>query len=486
MRLKELLSGSYDGRLNEIFSDYEISALSCDSRSVEKQSLFVALPGAKFNGQDFIRDAVAKGAVAVVSTNPAADLDLPAHVCVLEVADPRKFLYELALRFYKDPSRRVKVFGVTGTNGKTTITYLLESIAHHYLKSCAVVGTINCRIGTEVYPSQNTTPSFLENQKFLARIAQDRVDYSFMEVSSHALVQGRVDLIRFHVAVFTNLTGDHLDYHKTMEEYFRAKSLLFKNLEREAVAVINADDPYGQRLMDLTEARIFTYGFNASARIKAKDVRFDFSGSTMTIVTPNGNFELSTRLIGMHNVYNILAAVGASVADGIALDVVKGGLEHLEAIPGRLERVEPERDFYIFIDYAHTEDGLKNVLQALRSTGEARIITVFGCGGDRDRTKRPKMGKVASELSDHSIVTTDNPRSEDPQAIIREIEQGFSTKNYEVIIDRTQAIHKALSLARPGDVVLIAGKGHETYQIFKDRTIDYDERVVIRDYFKGR
>lgn len=188
----------------------------------------------------------------------------------------------------------------------------------------------------------------------------------------------------------------------------------------------------------------------------------------------------------MHNVYNILAAVGASVADGIALDVVKGGLEHLEAIPGRLERVEPERDFYIFIDYAHTEDGLKNVLQALRSTGEARIITVFGCGGDRDRTKRPKMGKVASELSDHSIVTTDNPRSEDPQAIIREIEQGFSTKNYEVIIDRTQAIHKALSLARPGDVVLIAGKGHETYQIFKDRTIDYDERVVIRDYFKGR
>ncbi len=485
MRLKELFSGIHEGSLKDTFLDYEISSISCDSRAVEKRSLFVALPGAKFNGNDFIRDAVAKGAAVVVCSDPAADLEIPADVCLIDVADPRRLLCDLALRFYKDPSKHVKVFGVTGTNGKTTITYLLESIAHNYRKRCAVIGTINYRVGGEVFPSQNTTPSFLENQKFLARLADKAVDYSFMEVSSHALVQGRVDLINFRVAVFSNLTGDHLDYHKTMEGYFRAKSLLFKNLSRDAVAVINADDPYGQRLMEMTEARIFTYGFHASARIKAKEVLFGFTGSKMTIETPNGSFELNTPLIGMHNVYNILAAVGAGLADGIPLEFVKGGLEQVQQIPGRLERIDNDRDLYIFIDYAHTEDGLKNVLQALRATGKARIITVFGCGGDRDRTKRPKMGKVACELSDHSIVTTDNPRSEDPQAIIREIELGFSSKNYEVIVDRTQAIHKALSLASRGDVVLIAGKGHETYQIFKDRTIDYDERLVIREYFKG-
>lgn len=485
MRLKELLSGIYEGALKESFLDYDISSLSCDSRSVEKGALFVALSGSKFNGNDFIRDAMAQGALVVVCSDPSPDLDIPAEVCLIDVADPKRLLYDFALRFYKAPSKRVKVFGVTGTNGKTTITYLLESIAHKWQKRCAVVGTINYRLESEVLPSQNTTPSFLENQKFLARLADKAVDYSFMEVSSHALVQGRVDLIDFRVGIFTNLTGDHLDYHKTMEEYFRAKSLLFKNLSRDSVAVINADDPYGQKLMELTEARIFTYGFLASARIKAKDVMFTFAGSTMSIETPSGSFQLKTPLIGMHNVYNILAAVGAGLADGIPLEFVKGGLEEVQQIPGRLERVENNRDLFIFIDYAHTEDGLKNVLQALRATGKARIITVFGCGGDRDRTKRPKMGKVACELSDHSIVTTDNPRSEDPLAIIREIEKGFSNKNYEVIVDRSQAIYKALSLARPGDVVLIAGKGHETYQIFKDRTIHYDERLVIREYYKG-
>jgi UDP-N-acetylmuramoyl-L-alanyl-D-glutamate--2,6-diaminopimelate ligase len=310
------------------------------------------------------------------------------------------------------------------------------------------------------------------------------VDYSFMEVSSHALVQGRVDLIQFRVAVFTNLTGDHLDYHKTMDEYFRAKSLLFRNLSRDAVAVINADDPYGQKLLDLTEARIFTYGLNSKSRIKAYHVQFDFTGSKMEIETPVGNFSLKTRLIGMHNVYNILAAVGAGLADGIPLDSIQKGIEQVPLIPGRLEYVDCGRDFYVFIDYAHTEDGLKNVLQALRLTGKAKIITVFGCGGDRDRTKRAKMGKVACELSDYSVVTTDNPRSESPEAIIREITAGYLRDNYEVVVDRTEAIYRALSMAESGDVVLIAGKGHETYQIFKDRTIDFDERKVIREFFK--
>lgn len=487
MRLKDLLSGIYDGQLDEKFAAYDISSLSCDSRSVEPQSLFVALSGMRFDGNHYIREAVSKGAIVVIRSNEANTIleDISSSVCVLEVGDPKKFLSDLALRFYGAPSKRLKVFGITGTNGKTTVTYLLESIAHYHQKKCAVIGTINYRIGGEVLPSKNTTPSFLENQQFLSRLADQGVDYSFMEVSSHALVQGRVNLIDFRVAIFTNLTGDHLDYHKTMEEYFRAKSLLFKNLSREAVAIINADDPYGQRLLELTEARIFTYGFKASARIKARDVRFGFNGSTMTIETPNGSFQLTTPLIGMHNVYNILAAVGASLADGMPLETIKGGLEEIGLIPGRLEAFDCGRDFYVFIDYAHTEDGLKNVIQALRATGETRIITVFGCGGDRDRTKRPKMGKIACELSDYSIVTTDNPRSEEPQAIIDEIKTGFSKDNYDVVIDRTQAIHKALSMAQPGDVILIAGKGHETYQIFKDRTIDYDERDVIRDFIKA-
>lgn len=487
MRLKHLLSGIFKGPLAESFADREITSLSCDSRVIQQGCLFVALAGNQFNGNDFIRDAMAKGAIVIVrSLNKSQDvLDIPSHVCVLEVDDPKKFLSDLALRFYGDPSRRLKVFGITGTNGKTTITYLLESIVQYNQKKCAVIGTINYRIGSKILPSKNTTPSFLENQQFLTRLVEDNVEYSFMEVSSHALSQGRVDLIDFRVAVFTNLTGDHLDYHKTMEEYFRAKSILFTNLSREAVAVINADDAYGQRLLSLTEARVFTYGLDLSARVRAKDIAFDFNGSTMTIETPVGNFQLNTPLIGTHNVYNILASIGVGLADGIPLDIIKGGLEQIKLIPGRLENVDCNRDFFVFIDYAHTEDGLKNVLQALRLIGRARIITVFGCGGDRDRTKRPKMGKVACELSDYSIVTTDNPRSEEPKMIIDEICAGFLKKNFETVVDRTEAIGRALSMARQGDVVLIAGKGHETYQIFKDRTIDYDERDVIRNFFKA-
>ncbi len=487
MRLKDLLSGIYTEPIEERFASYEISSLSCDSRTTEPNSLFVALTGAQFNGNDYIKDAVAKGAKVIV--RPKTDAPAPAlsaDVCILQVGDPKRFLEDLALRFYGYPSQKVRVFGITGTNGKTTITYFLESIAHHFGEKCAVIGTINYRIGNQVVPSKNTTPGFLDNQKYLARLAAEGVDYLFMEVSSHALVQRRVDLIDFRVAVFTNLTGDHLDYHKTMDEYFRAKSLLFKNISKNAVAVVNVDDPYGQKLVGLTEARVFTYGLTLPAQVKAKDIKFGFGGSTMTVQTPAGDFQLKTRMIGIHNVYNILAAVGAALADGMPVETIKAGLEDVTLIPGRLEAVDCGQDFFIFIDYAHTEDGLKNVLQALRSTGNARIITVFGCGGDRDRTKRPQMGKVAGELSDHSIVTTDNPRSEDPQAIMSEITAGFSRKNFETVVDRTQAIHKALAMARKGEVVLIAGKGHETYQIFKDRTIDYDERLVVRDFFKNK
>ncbi|MBL8013604.1 MAG: UDP-N-acetylmuramoyl-L-alanyl-D-glutamate--2,6-diaminopimelate ligase [Candidatus Omnitrophica bacterium] len=488
MKLKELLPSNIDrSGIDESFLELEIQSVSCDSRDIAPQSIFVALSGMKYRGNDFIHDAVSGGAVVIVRAigdEISESLALPAHVLVLDVEDPKKFLYFVAEKFYGSPSQKVKVFGVTGTNGKTTITYLLESIALAGQKKCAVIGTINYRVGREILPSKNTTPSLLDNQKFLHRLAADHIEYSFMEVSSHALIQGRVDLINFRVAVFTNLTGDHLDYHKTMEEYFRAKSLLFKNLSRESIAVINCDDPYGQQMMAVTPARIFTYGLSLNARIRAKNIEFSFDGSSMDIETPAGPFQLKTALIGMHNVYNILAAVGAGLAEGIQLDIICEGLKKIKCIPGRLEKVSSNRGFFIFIDYAHTEDGLRNVLQALRATGKSRIITVFGCGGDRDKTKRPKMGRIAGEFSDVSIVTTDNPRSEDPQRIIDEIIAGFQKNNYECIIERTQAIRRALTLAEPGDVVLIAGKGHETYQIFKDHTIEYDERQVIKEFLE--
>jgi UDP-N-acetylmuramoyl-L-alanyl-D-glutamate--2,6-diaminopimelate ligase len=485
MILKDLISGIEHQPIPERYLNYLLSSLSCDSRTTQPESLFVALLGAQFNGNDYINAAITKGATVVVQ---AADLVVPAlpeHVALLRVQDPKKFLYDAALRFYGRPSDKVRVVGITGTNGKTTTTYLLEAITHADQKICAVVGTINYRIGKDIIPSKNTTPGFLENQSFLSRLAREDVDYCFMEVSSHALAQGRVDLIDFKVAVFTNLTGDHLDYHKTMEDYFQAKALLFRNLSPNAVAVINIDDEYGRRLLTMTKAKIITYGMSPQAQVRAEQIEFSYAGSTMSVVTPKGNFRLETRLIGTHNVYNILAAIGACVGDGMGLEAIKAGLESLKLIPGRLEAVDCGQNFFVFIDYAHTDDGLKNVLEALHATGNTKIMTVFGCGGDRDRGKRPKMGKVACELSNHVIVTTDNPRSEDPASIIDQIVVGFSNKNYEIIVDRTAAIHRALSTAKPGEVVLIAGKGHETYQIFKDRTIDYDERVIIRDYFKG-
>jgi UDP-N-acetylmuramoyl-L-alanyl-D-glutamate--2,6-diaminopimelate ligase len=488
MQLKDLLTGIDRERVSERYLDYKIACLSCDSRTTQPESLFVALTGSQYNGNDYIKDAVAKGATVVVQS--AADTKMSAafndRVCLLKVADPKKFLHDAALRFYGNPSAQVRVFGVTGTNGKTTITYLLESIAEAGRKKCGVIGTINYRIGQEILPSKNTTPGFLENQKYLARLANERVDYCFMEVSSHALAQGRVDLVDFKVAIFTNLTGDHLDYHKTMEDYFQAKTLLFRNLSANAVAAINIDDDYGRKILDLTKAGIIKYGMSPEADVRAENIEFSYAGSSMTVITPAGRFELKTRLIGMHNVYNLLAAIGACVGDGVGLDQIRAGLESLKLIPGRLEAVDCGQDFFVFIDYAHTEDGLRNVLEALRATGNTRITTVFGCGGDRDRTKRPKMGRAACELSDYSIVTTDNPRSEEPESIVNEIVVGFTKKNYEVMVDRTRAIHRALEVAKKGEVVLIAGKGHETYQIFKDRVIDYDERVVIRDFFKKR
>ena len=482
MLLKELLKNVYDGALDAASGHREIFAVGSDSRTVEKDSLFVALKGSRQDGTDFIEEAIRRGARVIAASHvPSRQRS---DVVFLRVADPRHFLREVTRRFYGPMASRVRCIGVTGTNGKTTITYLLESILKNAGKECGVIGTVNYRMAGEIFPSssKNTTPGMVENQRFLAELFQRHIGYCVMEVSSHAIDQGRVALIDFQTAVFTNLTSDHLDYHGTRENYFLAKARLFTDLSSENTAVINLDDPWGQKLVAMTKAKVVRYGIREKADVCAADIELDVQGSRFNLCAPQGKAAIQTRLIGLHNVYNILAAAAAALAQGIGLDAVREGVARLEHVPGRLERIDSPKGFSVFIDYAHTEDALKNVLQALRGSVPGRIITVFGCGGDRDKTKRPKMGAVVGELSDAAIVTNDNPRGEDPQAIIQEIVAGFTKNNYEVIADREQAIRKAIETAQSGDIVLIAGKGHEDYQIFKDKTIAFDERGIVRKY----
>jgi len=481
MRLSKLIDGVYTKALPVHFQDFEVLTVSCDSREGQKDGLFVALPGAKFNGEDFIKDAIGQGARIIVKQGPLKSTAFPDNVCILEVDDPKYFLHCIGQRFYDDPSRKVKSVGVTGTNGKTTITYLIESIIHRVAKSCGVIGTVNYRIGDKILPSKNTTPGFLDNQRYLAQLAGLGVHYCVMEASSHALDQGRLEGVHFSAGIFTNLTQDHLDYHKDMESYFRAKSLLFRDLSSDAVAVINVDDEYGKRLCPLTNSKIISYAIDGPADVSAKNISYHLSGTHFEIVFPEGMIKVHTRFIGKHNIYNILAAFAWGLSQNLSPESIRQGIEELTCVPGRLEPVENNKDFFVFIDYAHTEDGLVNVLKALKAVSSQKIILVFGCGGDRDRTKRPKMARAACDLADHSIVTSDNPRSEDPQTIINEVITGFTKKNFEICVERKEAIARALQLAQKDQIVLIAGKGHEDYQIFKDRTIKFNEREIVKE-----
>ncbi len=484
MLLKDLLKDIYLKSLPEGFENIEVEAISCDSRLAQPQGLFVALPGFKVNGEDFIKDAVAQGTVVVVKKTAERKLPnytVPDSVCLLDVDDPKLFLRQITLRFFDYPSRNIKTVGVTGTNGKTTITYFLESIFRANDQTSAVVGTVNYRIAGKILPSQNTTPGFLENQSHLAYLVSSRVPYCIMEVSSHALDQGRVEGIDFTSAIFTNLTQDHLDYHTNMENYFKAKVILFEGLAQEASAIINSDDLYGRRLLKLTKGEIITYGMGNSCDVKALGIKSSLNGTQMEVVFPMGKVTINTRFIGEHNVYNILAACACAWKEGVAIDKIREGIETLSCVPGRLESVAAGENYFIFIDYAHTEDGLRNVLKALKAVSSNKIILVFGCGGDRDKGKRPKMGQVACELADYSIVTSDNPRSEDPADIIAQIKPGFIKSNYEVIVDRKEAIGQALKLVKPQEIVLIAGKGHEDYQVLKDRTVPFNEKEIVKD-----
>ena len=480
MKLGHLLEGIYAGEIPSAYRQWDIQSIADDSRKVTPMSLFVAQKGHTFDATQFIPKAIEKGARVIVSKNTAEPAGLSGDILYLQVEDTLAVLKEIALRFYGNPSQRIHTIGITGTNGKTTVSYLIESILHQSELGCGVIGTVNYRIGERILPAQNTTPGLLDNQKLFHQLRHEGIEYCVMEVSSHALDQGRVDLIDYKTAVFTNLTSDHMDYHQTREKYFAAKSILFTRLSPEATSVINIDDAYGMKLLSKTGSKIITYGIEQKAEVWADDIELNLSGTQFKVNTPQGQMLIRTPLVGYYNVYNLLAAISVGISIGLNLDKIKRGVESLKNVPGRLEKIECGQDFTILVDYAHTQDALENVLSTLRQTSDARIILVFGCGGDRDRSKRPTMGAVASQMADISIVTSDNPRSEEPEAIIDEIIEGFENDNYKVIVNREEAIHYALSLAKKGDIVLVAGKGHENYQVFKDKTIQFDERQIIR------
>jgi len=482
VRLAKLLRG-IDSRDATAHGDLEISELTYDSRLVKPGTLFVAIRGEKTDGNKFVSDAVNRGAAAVISdqANPGT---LPAEFPWIQVADARKALAISAANYYVRPAEVLKLIGVTGTNGKTTTSYLVDSILRAAGCEVGLLGTIGYRLVRELRPAPNTTPESLDLQKYLAEIVRAGGTHAVLEASSHALAMDRLWGCPFAVAIFTNLTRDHLDYHKTLEEYFAAKRRLFEGTGAAAPAagVTNSDDEYGQKLSGLA-SRTLTYGLEPGADVTTRKPALSPSGIEFTAETPAEKIEIRSKLVGRHNVYNILAAIGAGVALALPGEVIATGIAQLSAVPGRFERIEVGQPFLVIVDFAHSDDALRNLLATAKELNpDGRIITLFGCGGDRDRTKRPLMGEVAGRASEIVVLTSDNPRSEDPLLIINDVIVGVQRTKAKLFVepDRQKAIEVALDEARSGDIVLLAGKGHETYQVLRDRTIEFDDRTVAR------
>lgn len=495
MRLKDLIAPSeIKGTKGNI--EIEVKDIAYDSRKVKEGDLFVAIRGYNTNGHLYIEDALKRGATAIV----AEEFDLSKvksrePTAFITVSDSRRALATLSDKFYGHPSGILKLIGITGTNGKTTTSYFIKSILDTSQKKVGLLGTVNYIIKNDiVLPASYTTPEALELQRYLSEMLAGGAEYAVLEVSSHSLALHRVFGCEFEVALFTNLSQEHLDFHGTMEDYFRAKRMLFDLLRPEGVAVINIDDPAGRSLAGELKGNILSFGLSKEAELRALGITSKLKGLSLEIKWYEGTIQVESPLSGMHNVYNILAAAGVALSLGISPSAIKEGIAKMKGVPGRFEKIEEGQDFTVVVDYAHTEDALRRVLTTAREllkvegTG-GRIITVFGCGGDRDRGKRPKMGEVATTLSDIVIITSDNPRSEDPLEIIKEIESGIKAlgiNNYRVIPDRREAIESALGLAEKGDFVLIAGKGHEDYQIIGDNRYPFDDRKIAREIIKSK
>ncbi|MGI9086697.1 MAG: UDP-N-acetylmuramoyl-L-alanyl-D-glutamate--2,6-diaminopimelate ligase [Chthoniobacterales bacterium] len=463
--------------------DRPVESVAYDSRRVQKNALFVALRGEKSDGHQFIDQAIEKGASVIVTERECQQ----SRATCVQVPNTRTALADLAAAFYERPTRRLKMAGVTGTNGKTTTTFLIKHICENAGMRCGLIGTVRYEIAERVLPAARTTPEALEVQELLAQMLNAGCKAAAMEVSSHALAQDRTRGLEWDVAVFTNLTQDHLDFHGTMEKYFESKLKLFTDLARQtakkkAVAIVNLDDRYGPQLIArLTSGfPVITYGMGARADFRASNYRPEFGGTTYQLDAQGKSYLVRVPLIGRFNVANSLAALAAANVLGVSLRAAVLSLAKSPQVPGRLEAVPAKRQFQVFVDYAHTPDALLNVLKTVRELSPRKLIVVFGCGGDRDRQKRVLMARAADENADFSIITSDNPRKENPEAIIAEIEKGMRSERYEKIPDRAQAIARAIALAQPRDIVVIAGKGHETYQEFADHTIPFDDLQVAR------
>lgn len=491
-KLKEVLCQLPGAVVTGKVNDQVICDLTIDSRTVAPGSLFICLKGVNTDGHKYIGKAVEQGAAAILVEEDVAPVE---GTVLIRVPSTNQAMTGLAPWFYDYPARKMRMVGVTGTNGKTTTTNILRTLLTRTGHKVGLIGTINVMIGDEVRKSHNTTPDVVDLQKILYEMVEAHCDTCVMEVSSHALALRRVAGIEYDTAVLTNITQDHLDFHKTMENYREAKALLFTHLHEgvkpNKTAIFNADDPSSALIMPRVKTKIMTYGKGKDNDVYPLTFHVAATHMELNLHTPVGEMDLKLHITGEFNVYNVMGTICAAVAEGLSKDEIIRGLDDFGGVPGRFQLIHAGQPFTVVVDYAHTPDGLENVLKTARQITRGKLWVIFGAGGDRDRTKRPIMGKIALDLADKLIVTSDNPRSEDPEAIIKDIEEGLvdppADKEIHKISDRREAIEFAMAHARPDDVVMIAGKGHEDYQILKDRTIHFSDAEVVRDYFqKGK
>lgn len=468
----------------EKYSDIEITGIAYDSRNVLPGNVFVCIKGFETDGHRYVDSAIKNGAAVIVAQDK-----VESSVPVWYVDNSRRYIAELSCRFYDDPSKKFKLIGVTGTNGKTTITYLVKSILETVGKVTGVIGTNQNIIGDKVLVTQSTTPTTpnaLELQQLFSEMVDSGAEYVVMEVSSHALALDRVHGCHFDCGIFTNLTQDHLDFHKTMENYRRAKGKLFTLCDK---GVINYDDEAGKKIAaESTQCDILKVGLGEGCNLTAKNISITARGTDFEMDYKGIKYPIHIAIPGRFSVYNALCAAGAALQLGIDIDTISKGLADASGVLGRVEVVPTDTDYTVIIDYAHTPDGLENIISSVKEFAKGRVITLFGCGGDRDKGKRPIMGEIAGRLSDYSILTSDNPRTEDPESIVRQIEEGIKKTDgkYTLIVDRREAIKYALNFAKKDDVIILAGKGQETYQIIGHEKHDFDERAVVHEYLKDK
>lgn len=462
-------------------TDIEINSITIDSRKVKDNSLFVCIAGFNVDGHKFINSAKENGASAIICER---DLEkIPDDITIIRVNNSRKALSKISSVFYGNPSSKFNLIGITGTNGKTSSTYFMESILRQYNRKVGVIGTVEIRYNGEkinIDLETSTTPDTVELNQLFSYMSENGADDVVMEVSSHALELDKVTDCEFDIGIFTNLTQDHLDLHKTMENYCQAKAKLFKLCR---YGIINADDKYAKTIINSTSCNYMTYSIENESDLKAVNIKYYMNKVEFDIIIDNNMVKFELNVPGKFSVYNALGVIGVALKMGIPADIIKQGIRNIKGVPGRIQNVENDKGFNVIVDYAHSPDGIENIINAVREFTEKRVICIFGCGGDRDKKKRPIMGKISAENADYTILTSDNPRSENPESIIDDIEKGIIdiTNNYEKITDRKEAIYRAVNMAEKGDSVIIAGKGHEDYEIFADRTIHFDDLEVAKE-----